>query len=210
MRKGCAKQAKKGEKQRVARVLQKWGIPPNTTMANPFKYDVFRGLCVFVSLGIASVFAQNQSTQQQPPSRDRGDRGDRRGFNPEEMRNRMLAGLREQFEITSDDEWNIIAERIAKVMELRRSTMMGGMGMRGFGGPDRSSRSSGSSANPEVDGLRSAVQAKATDAELKARLTRLRELRKENEQRVEKAQEELRAVLTVRQEAILVMFGLLP
>lgn len=181
-------------------------------MAIPFKFDLFRGLFVLVSLCTVGVFAQ---TPQQPPSRDRGDRGDRgdrRGFNPEEMRNRMFANLREQFEITSDEEWNIIVERITKVMELRRSSMGGSFrgGMPGGGGPDPRSRGSSASGNPEMDGLRSAVQAKATDAELKARLTRLRELRKETEQRVEKAQEELRAVLTVRQEAILVMFGLLP
>lgn len=178
-------------------------------MAIPSKFDLFRGLFVFVSLCAIGAFAQ---APQQPPGRsDRSDRGDRRGFNPEEMRNRMFSSLREQFEVTNDEEWNIIVERITKVMELRRSSM--GSGFRGGfpGGPDpRGGRGSTSTGNPEMDGLRSAVQAKATDAELKARLTRLRELRKENEQRVEKAQEELRAVLTLRQEAILVMFGLLP
>ena len=48
------------------------------------------------------------------------------------------------------------------------------------------------------------------DGEIKARLDRLREVRKENEAKLAKAQEDLRAVLTVRQEAIAVMYGLLP
>ena len=45
---------------------------------------------------------------------------------------------------------------------------------------------------------------------MKSRLERLREVRKQNEAKVAKAQEELRAVLSVRQEAVAVMFGLLP
>jgi hypothetical protein len=38
----------------------------------------------------------------------------------------------------------------------------------------------------------------------------VRELRKENEAKLSKAQEDLRAVLSVRQEAVAVVFGLLP
>ena len=197
----------------MAWLLQKREPPKNTTMANLFKFDLFRGLCVLVSVCAFGSLAQAQQPPSQPgrDRNDRGDRGDRRNFNPEEMRNRMLTNLREQFEVTNDEEWNIIVERITKVFELRRSAMSGGSRggfMGGPGGPDRGRTSS--TGNPEMDGLRSAVQAKATDAELKARLARLRDLRKENEQRVEKAQEELRAVLTLRQEAILVMYGLLP
>jgi len=44
---------------------------------------------------------------------------------------------------------------------------------------------------------------------VKAKLAKLRESRKEKEGKLEKAQEELRAVLTTRQEAIAVMMGLL-
>jgi hypothetical protein len=43
-----------------------------------------------------------------------------------------------------------------------------------------------------------------------SRLDRLREVRKQNEAKLTKAQEDLRAVLSLRQEAIAVMFGLLP
>jgi tRNA A37 methylthiotransferase MiaB len=58
--------------------------------------------------------------------------------------------------------------------------------------------------------LRAAITDKLPDAEVKSRLERLREVRKQNEAKVAKAQEELRAVLSVRQEAVAVMFGLLP
>jgi hypothetical protein len=55
-----------------------------------------------------------------------------------------------------------------------------------------------------------AIRDKLPDAEVKTRLERLRESRKESEAKLTKAQEDLRAVLSVRQEAIAVMFGLLP
>ena len=48
------------------------------------------------------------------------------------------------------------------------------------------------------------------DAEIKARLERVRGSRKTNEEKLTKAQEELRALLDVRQEAVAVMLGLLP
>jgi hypothetical protein len=62
------------------------------------------------------------------------------------MQARMLAGLRERMEVKDDEEWKLIAERIAKVTELRRSApggpgmmmMMGrGPGGGGPGGPGR-------------------------------------------------------------------------
>jgi hypothetical protein len=151
----------------------------------------------------------------------RGNRGNRGNFNPEEMQARMSAALKEQFGVTSDDEWNLIMERVNKVNELRRTTMTGGIGMmRGMmGGPggqngqggrgNRPGRLGGAS-NPEADALQTAVTDKAPDAEVKARLERLREVRKDNEVKLAKAQEDLRAVLSLRQEAVAVLVGLLP
>ena len=58
--------------------------------------------------------------------------------------------------------------------------------------------------------MRQAITDNLPDAEIKSRLARLREVRKDNEEKLTKAQEDLRAVLSVRQEAVAVMFGLLP
>ena len=95
--------------------------------------------------------------------------------------------------------------------------MMGGRGGPPGGGGDRvgggggpGGGRSGRTANPESDSLRQAIMDKLPDAEIKSRLTRLRESRKNNEEKLARAQEELRAVLSVRQEAIAVMAGLLP
>ena len=151
-----------------------------------------------------------------------GDRGGRGDFNPQEMQARMLNMLRERLEITDDEEWKVISERVAKVSEMRRSA--GGMGggpggMMGFrGGPPGGSAGGdrgpgpgrGPSANPEMTALQFAIRDKLPEAEIKSRLERVRESRRDNEAKLAKAQEELRAVLSVRQEAIAVMFGLLP
>lgn len=133
----------------------------------------------------------------------------------------MLNMLRERLEITDDEEWKVISERVAKVSEIRRST--GGMGggpggMMGFrggppggGGGDRGpGPGRGGSSNPEMSALQFAIRDKLPEAEIKNRLERVREIRRDNEAKLTKAQEELRAVLSVRQEAIAVMFGLLP
>ena len=62
--------------------------------------------------------------------------------------------------------------------------------------------------SPEVAALTAAVTEKLPDAEIKTRLERLREMRKDSEAKLAKAQEELRGVLSVRQEAMLVIGGL--
>ena len=63
--------------------------------------------------------------------------------------------------------------------------------------------------NPESDALRAALEAKAPAQEIKNLLAKLREARKANEAKLEAAQEELKKVLNVRQEAVAVMNGLL-
>ena len=75
----------------------------------------------------------------------------------------------------------------------------------GPGGPMGFSRE----PNPELDALRAAIQAKATSAQLKAKMAQLREARKKKEADLEKAQEDLRQILSVRQEAIAMTLGLL-
>jgi len=141
----------------------------------------------------------------------RGQRNGQNGQNSQDMQARQLASLKEQMGITADDEWNLIAERIAQVIELRRTTATSsGNGMMRGGAGGRTGRQGSTSNNAELTALQTAVNEKAPDAEVKSRLERLRETRKESTAKLEKAQEELRAVLSVRQEAILVINGLLP
>jgi hypothetical protein len=64
-------------------------------------------------------------------------------------------------------------------------------------------------ASPELDALRKALDNKASAAETKAKLADLRAARKQKEAELEKAQDNLRAILSVRQEAVAVTLGLL-
>ena len=64
-------------------------------------------------------------------------------------------------------------------------------------------------ASPEVRAVQEAIDDKVSADELKARLAALRDARKAAEAKLAAAQDDLRQVLTVRQEAIAVVNGLL-
>lgn len=207
-------------------------LPQNSTpCATPrrARFSLFRTATVAALIFAAgtSLFAQDDRRRRGGDSTNGGggsDRGGGRGdFNPQDMQARLLSGMRERFGVTNDEEWGVISDRITKVMDLRRSSMgsmAGGMffGRGGPGGGDSrgggsdrgsTSRTSRSGSGNDVAALQAAIQDKLPDAEIKARLDRVREQRKENEAKLAKAQEELRAVLTVRQEAVAVLAGLL-
>lgn len=188
-------------------------------------HRLFRAGILLISVSAFAVGGWAQNTAPADPNGDRrrrpggdapgGNNGGRGNFDPAAMQERMLGALREQFAVTDDAEWALIAERVMKVSEIRRTAAPGGPMARGGppgggpgGGGPRPTR--GGSGNPEQDSLRAAITDKMPDAEIKSRLDRLREVRKQNEAKLTKAQEDLRAVLSLRQEAIAVMFGLLP
>ncbi|MBL9136820.1 MAG: hypothetical protein JNK85_13165 [Verrucomicrobiales bacterium] len=150
--------------------------------------------------------------------------GDRPNFDPEQMRARMMERYRERLEVKSDDEWKILEERITKVTEARRDVGFGGMGRGAFGGgrpggrggggndgaqAQRPNRAFGGSSSPEAEELQKALEAKAAPEEIKAKLAKYRDARKAKQANLTKAQDELRKVLSVRQEAVAVMDGLL-
>jgi hypothetical protein len=145
-----------------------------------------------------------------------GNGGGRGNFDPAQMQQQMVDRIREQLGVTDDAEWKVIMDRVTPVMELQRSTRGGGGfggfrgGQAGPGGQGGGGRRGNLAANPEQTALQQAIADKLPDAEIKSRLERLREVRKANEEKLTKAQEDLRAVLSVRQEAVAVMFGLLP
>lgn len=171
---------------------------------------------------LAAVLALSAMTSMgQDRGRDNRDRPDRGRFDPAQMRERMMGYYREQLEVKDDAEWNVIQPLIQKVMDARMATMTG-RGFGGFGrgggpgggpgdrgGDDRGRGPFGGQPNPEVEALQKAVDGKASNAELKAALSRYQESRKAKEEDLQKAQAELRKVLSVRQEAIATLRGLL-
>jgi len=192
----------------VAAVFFTATINPQKQNMNPFtKSLVFAGALVALSAGAPTASAQGKGN-----------------FNIEEFRAKMQERMREAFDVKNDDEWKVLAARIEKVTEAQGATRAfttGGFG-RGAGGPgggqggqggtkgggNRPGGGFGGEPNSDVEALRKAVEEKAPSAELKAKLAKVRDARKAADAKVEKAQDDLKAVLTDRQEAQAYLFGL--
>ena len=146
-----------------------------------------------------------------PKKRD--DNGDARATkpNPADAQARGLERLREKLAVPDDTEWALMSERIAKIDEIRRTLWTSAANVRGAApAADKGKRVAGSSGHPERDALRAAVSDNLPDAEIKSRLARAHEIHRQNEKRLAEAQADLRAILSIRQEAVAVMAGLLP
>lgn len=154
-----------------------------------------------------------------------------RQFDPTRMREMMEQRMREQLGAT-EQEWKVLGPRVMKVSELNRQ--VSGFG-RGFGGPGFGGRRGGPMGGPqggpqggrqgnragapqreltEVEKASEQLQTTlentaATSEQIKAQLTTLRAAKEKTKQELAVAQQELRKVVTVRQEAQLVLMGLL-
>lgn len=109
----------------------------------------------------------------------------------------------------TDEEWTVLEPRLQNVMEIRASLNQSpGFRRGGFGGgPGAVGQQE---AMPEAERLRDVVDNEAsTQEEIQAALKAYREAREKKETELKKAQEELRSVVTVRQEGMLVMADLL-
>lgn len=145
--------------------------------------------------------------------RKRDDTGDARATKPSpaDVQARGLERLREKLDVPDDTEWALITERMAKIEEIRRTLWTSAATVRGATpAADKGKRAAGAAGNPERDALRAAVSDNLPDAEIKSRLARAHEIHRQNEQRLAEAQANLRAILSIRQEAVAVMAGLLP
>jgi len=157
------------------------------------------------------VFAQ--------PQPGGGGPGGWANMDPQQMQQRiqqmMMDNLREQLAVTNDAEWGVIEQRLSKVTQLRTETMItSAMGM--FGGMRRGGGRGGfgglaglSKPDPNVDALQNSVDNNAPAEQIKTALAKLRDSRKQKQAELVKAQADLRSVLTTKQEAVLVLAGML-
>lgn len=180
------------------------------------------------TLGTAGLLGQDNNPGADPNAggggrRNRGGQGGQGGpggggnFDPAQMRQRMMERYREQLGVKDDAEWKIVQERIEKVSDARRESA--GRGMFGFGrggpggpgGPGGGGRggAQGADSNPEGDALQKAIEANAPADEIKSKLANYRAAIKAKEAKLEKAQADLRQVLSTKQEAQAVLMGLL-
>ena len=142
-------------------------------------------------------------------------------FDPAQFRERQMERYRERIEVKSDEDWKKLEPIIGKVMDAQRDARVigfggfggrGGGGRRGGDGGDNQGGNrdrGGNQTSQEVKDLQKAFDDKAPADEIKAKLAKVRELRKNKEAALEKAQDELRKALSPRQEAGAVLAGLL-
>jgi len=171
----------------------------------------------------AFVRAQDQNQgqgqgqgQDQGNDRQRG-RGMGRGgnFDPAQFRQQMMDRMKEQLG-ANDDEWKVLEPKVEKVMTAQREArfgglggMFGGRGNRGGGGGPGGDQPQ-SAVGQAAQDLRQTLENKSASPEdISAKLKTLREARQKAQEELASAQKELKDVLTQRQEATLVSFGML-
>jgi hypothetical protein len=166
-----------------------------------WKKGVLAGLAVTVMLAWSgAVLAQEEGGAA--PGEQRGGRG----RNMAQMRQRMMDRMKETMG-ASDEEWAAISPLIEKVSTLRAEAMGGGR----MGGRQRVLE--GAEATPMNVATQELTaildDAAATPEQITAKLTAYRAAREKARQELAVAQEDLRKVLSVQQEARLVLAGIL-
>jgi hypothetical protein len=163
--------------------------------------SLFRLLCIG-GLAVASVFAQDP-----PPAGGGGGGGggNRPPFDPVQFQQRMMARIQETLAATPD-EWKVIEPRLTAVMERLRTSreLQGNMFGRRQGGQGGQQRQQPA----ELAAVEKAAEA-GDAAVIKTTLEALRKARTDREAEVTKARTSLREVLSVGQEAKLVVMGIL-
>jgi hypothetical protein len=144
------------------------------------------------------------------------------GMDPQQLKQRAMEFFRNKLEVTNDSEWGVIEVRLTKVVQFKMQTMLGGNGRMGGmrfggnagapngGGLDQMVRALlGIEPMPEAEALQKAIDNHASNAELKAALAKYAEARKRKQAELEKAQADLRQVLTLHQEGTMLLMGIL-
>jgi hypothetical protein len=145
--------------------------------------------------------------------------GGPRNFDPAQFQQRMMDGVRDQLGFTNDADWDAVQPLVQKVMDARRDVGVGNnMRMmfrrnRDQNGGDNNNRFRNNpffgQPSPEAQALQTAIDNNAPDAQVKDLLDRYRASQVKKQAVLKTAQENLRAVLTVKQEATATLLGLL-
>lgn len=180
---------------------------------------------VIAALLVGQLVSQEPQEQQEERRGAGMERPARQRWDPEQMQKMMAERLKETLNV-GDEEWKVVEPKLMNVLRLSRQAGAGGMGMRGFGMLFRSQGLEGrrrgqgpgegeeAPAQTDTEKASEALQKtldnkEAKPEEIKKKLAALREAREKAEQELVKAQQELCKALTARQEAQLVLMGLL-
>lgn len=176
------------------------------------------GIAAGMCLGASNLLAQsnnNSNARQGRPGRG----GPPDPAQQQQRQQQRMDQLKADLEVTDDAEWKAMQPLIQKVMDIQREAI--GDRMRGFfgrrgGGPDNGNQGGprgpggfGQTPSPEADALQKAIDGKASNAEMKAAIAKYQAARQAKQAELDKAQADLRKVLSVRQEGIATSRGLL-
>lgn len=144
--------------------------------------------------------------------------GNNRGGNPQDYMKRMADRLKGELKAT-DEEWTVLEPLVTNVFTKQRETRggFGGFGGRRGGAPSGNNGAPGTTpAAPTTPGAQASQDLRtvlekdsATPEEIKAKLAAVRSTRQKANADLAQAREELKKVITVRQEAVLVSNGIL-
>src|SRR5438477_3356299 len=122
---------------------------------------------LLLCLGSGKIVAQQGQGQGQGPG----------NFDPQQFRQRMMERFKERLDVTSDDEWKVLQDRIEKVQQAQREARIVGFGGGGFGarrgggdgapadaaGGRRGNRGGfAGEPNPDAEALQKALDGKAS------------------------------------------------
>lgn len=177
-------------------------------------------MCGMAALCLSAVTLMAQDTGAdggQGGRRQRGNGGGGPGggnFDPAQFQQRIMDNIKEQLGFTNDTDWNAVQPLVQKVVDARRDVGTGGArfgrGNRGQGGQAGPGGGRfGATPSPEEEALQKAIDSNAPSAQIKAALEKYRVSKKDKETKLAKAQDDLRKVLSTKQEAGAVLLGLL-
>jgi hypothetical protein len=157
--------------------------------------------------------AQDGSNSNANGDGGQGRRGGGGNFDPAQFQQRMMDNVRDRLAFTNDTDWAAVQPLVQKVFDARREVGFPGMGMMRRGGGDNAQGGRRGAffgaPSPEAEALQKAIDDNAPAAQVKAMLDKYRAARKDKEAKLAQAQENLRKVLTARQEAQAALLGLL-
>jgi len=172
------------------------------------------GAAGVLCLGAGSLWAQNGNSSSNNPGQDQGGqyrRGRGGNFDPAQFQQRFMDNIKERLAFTNDTDWAAVEPLVQKIFDARRDVGFGGGFGRfgGRGGGENGRRNAFGQTNPEADALQKALDDNVPTAQVKTLLEKYRAARKDKEAKLAQAQEDLRKVLSMRQEAQAVLMGLL-
>jgi hypothetical protein len=196
---------------------------PTTRGEYPMKVNQLLTIC-----GIAAaLFLSAGNVSAQNDNGGGGGGGGRRGggnFDPAQMQQRFMERVHDDLGYTNETQWSAVQPLVQKVFDAQRDARSGGMG-RMFRGNRGGNGGNGANANanaggggrggfggtpsPEAEALQKAIDDNAPTAQIKTALAKYQTSQKAKQAKLVTAQENLRKVLTTKQEAQATLLGLL-